>query len=316
MRPFKHGATGSRSLDQCIGDLPSDEFGFAAHRSSRLVHSQRTIKKSYERTQSRTVYHCRRAGSAERQNRQTIVTTNPHLEHSLQEKQIRAMRSKVLAVAFLLIAFAAAAHAQSAPVVASGDQRFHFTEKPGPDAVGLKVVEQYDFSRSYRSITDELGKPYQGERARPLQTLIWYPAQKSSGKPMTVGDYGDLLATETSFGRPELSPDWKQWLDSMKPTLKDSMWAVRNAPLLAGRFPVVIYAPSLSSMSWENADLCEYLASHGYVVVASPDMGATVTGYDQRPRRYRCAGAGHLVSDWVRADAAEYRDVGDCGGGV
>src|SRR6201986_3566350 len=28
-------------------------------------------------------------------------------------------------------------------------------------------------------------------------------------------------------------------------------------------------------MSWENADLCEYLASHGYVVIASPDMGAT-----------------------------------------
>jgi dienelactone hydrolase len=60
----------------------------------------------------------------------------------------------------------------------------------------------------------------------------------------------------------------------MKPTLKDSMWAVRDAPLLAGRFPVVIYAPSLSSMSWENADICEYLASHGYVVVASPSTGA------------------------------------------
>jgi tetratricopeptide (TPR) repeat protein len=38
---------------------------------------------------------------------------------------------------------------------------------------------------------------------------------------------------------------------------------------------VVIYAPSFSAMSWENADLCEYLASHGYVVIASPDMGAT-----------------------------------------
>jgi hypothetical protein len=121
-----------------------------------------------------------------------IVKTNLHLEYSLQEEQRRAMRSKVLVVAFLLIAPVIAAHAQSAPVVVSGDQRFHFTEKPGPDAVGLKVVEQYDFSRSYRSVTDELGKPYQGERARPLQTLIWYPAQKSSGKPMTVGDYGDL----------------------------------------------------------------------------------------------------------------------------
>jgi predicted negative regulator of RcsB-dependent stress response len=28
-------------------------------------------------------------------------------------------------------------------------------------------------------------------------------------------------------------------------------------------------------MSWENADLCEYLASYGYVVIASPDMGAS-----------------------------------------
>jgi dienelactone hydrolase/predicted negative regulator of RcsB-dependent stress response len=204
-----------------------------------------------------------------------IVTTNPYLEYPLQEERTHAMRLKVFAVAFLLIALVIDAHAQSAPVVVSGDQRFHFTEKPGPDAVGLKVVEQYDFSRSYRSVTDKLGKPYQGERARPLQTLIWYPAEKSSGKRMTVGDYGDLLATETSFGKPELSPDWKQWIDGMKPTLKDSMWAVPNAPLLEGRFPVVIYAPSLSSMSWENADLCEYLASHGYVVVASPDMGAT-----------------------------------------
>lgn len=182
------------------------------------------------------------------------------------------MRS-ILTVAFLMV-FVAAAHAQSAPVAASGDQRFHFTEKPGPHAVGLKVVEQYDFSRSYRSITDELGKPYPGERARPLQTLVWYPAQKSSAKPMTVGDYGALLAGETSFDKPDLSPDWKQWLDAMKPSLNDSMWAVRNAPLQAGKFPVVIYAPSFSSMSWENADLCEYLASHGYVVVASPDMGA------------------------------------------
>lgn len=189
------------------------------------------------------------------------------------------MRSKVLAATLLIVwvaaAFVAAGSAQNAPAVAAGDQRFHFIEKPGPDAVGLKVVEQYDFSRTYRPLTDEMGKPYLGERARPLQTLIWYPAQKSSAKAMTVGDYTDLLATETSFGKGELWSDWRSWIEGMKPTLKDSMWAVRDAPLLPGRFPVVIYAPSLSSMSWENADICEYLASHGYVVVASPSTGAT-----------------------------------------
>ncbi len=161
---------------------------------------------------------------------------------------------------------AAAALAQKEPL-------FQFAEKPGPHSVGLKVVEQYDYSRTYRRLTDDLGKPYQGERARPIQTLIWYPAEKSSGKPMTVGDYGDLMATETSFGKPKMTADAKEWIEGMKPTQAMPLWAIRDAPLANGRYPVVIYAPSYSAMSWENADLCEYLASHGYVVIASPDMG-------------------------------------------
>jgi len=37
----------------------------------------------------------------------------------------------------------------------------------------------------------------------------------------------------------------------------------------------VVYAPSDSSVSWKNADLCEYLASHGYVILASPSMGVS-----------------------------------------
>ena len=163
---------------------------------------------------------------------------------------------------------AVAALAQNAPL-------FQFTEKPGPHLVGLKVVEQYDYSRTYRSKTNDLGVPYQRERARPLQTLIWYPAEKSALKPMTVGDYGNLAAAETSFDKPTLSVDHKHWLDGIKPTLAMPMWAVHDAPPVSGRFPIVIYAPSFSAMSWENADLCEYLASHGYVVVASPDMGAS-----------------------------------------
>jgi tetratricopeptide (TPR) repeat protein len=165
----------------------------------------------------------------------------------------------------------------SVPIAASPQNPplFHFTEPPGPHQVGLKVVEQYDYSRTYRHTTDDLGKPYQGERARPLQTLIWYPAEKTTAKQMTVGDYGNLAATETSFGKPDMSDHNKEWLRAIKPTLAMSMWAVRDAPPVSERFPVVIYAPSFSAMSWENADLCEYLASHGYVVIASPDMGAS-----------------------------------------
>lgn len=35
---------------------------------------------------------------------------------------------------------------------------FHFTEQPGPHPVGLKVVEQYDESRIFRHLIDELGR--------------------------------------------------------------------------------------------------------------------------------------------------------------
>ena len=101
------------------------------------------------------------------------------------------MRSFVIPCrrAALLIALVAAARAQSAPVVASGDQRFHFTEKPGPYAVGLKVVEQYDFSRTFRSLTDELGKPYLGERARPRLGLpLFRGGQSRPGARSRVAD--------------------------------------------------------------------------------------------------------------------------------
>jgi hypothetical protein len=80
---------------------------------------------------------------------------------------------------------------------------FRLLEEPGPHAVGLKVVEQYDRERVFRSSADEAGKPIQGERARPLQTLVWYPAKKSNQRAMEIGDYLALMETETSFDKPE-----------------------------------------------------------------------------------------------------------------
>jgi dienelactone hydrolase len=147
------------------------------------------------------------------------------------------------------------------------------TQPPGPHAVGLKVVEQYDYSRVYRPPVDELGMRNQGERARPLQTLIWYPAKKTRAKAMTVADYCGLLTTETSFGKPKPAPHLRH---CDRPAAAAALWARKDAALEVGRFPVVIYAPSLSNVSFENADLCEYLASYGYVVIASPDMGVNI----------------------------------------
>jgi dienelactone hydrolase len=163
----------------------------------------------------------------------------------------------------------------STPAFAQDDSLFNFMEPPGPHSVGLRVFEQHDRSRTFRHATDELGHPYEGDPARPLQTLIWYPAQRNAGKPMRVSDYLDLLPAETHFDEPRMAGRAQEWRTGMRPTFETLLWAVRDAPLASGRFPIVIYAPSFSFMSWENADLCEYLASFGYVVIASPSLGAS-----------------------------------------
>ncbi|MDR3763675.1 MAG: dienelactone hydrolase [Acidobacteriota bacterium] len=140
----------------------------------------------------------------------------------------------------------------------------------GPHAVGLKVVYQYDYSRNFRFSTDVLGQPFLGERARPIQTLVWYPAQKADAKPMTVADYLHLVTSDARYEKLDAEKEEASLQKSMASTLADPMWAVRDAPLEAGRYPVIIYGPGMDDDAWENASLCEYLASYGYVVIASP----------------------------------------------
>jgi hypothetical protein len=182
------------------------------------------------------------------------------------------MEVPVIRKALILCAVIAAISCST--TLAQDAPHFQFTQPPGAYAVGLKVVEQYDTSRTWGPAVDILGKPAVGERARPLQTLIWYPAEKSSVAPMTVGDYFTLLETETSFGEPHLWVAWNDWKTGLAGAMKDPLWSVRDAKPVAGHFPIVIYAPSFGSMAWENVDLCEYLASNGYVVVAAGALGA------------------------------------------
>jgi pimeloyl-ACP methyl ester carboxylesterase len=172
------------------------------------------------------------------------------------------MGSRTLLAAFMIGAYgpATAATAPSSP--------FKFTEPPGDYAVGLRVVNQVDTSRHF-------GK----QRARELQTLVWYPAKPNTSPRVTVGDYVNLTLTEardsTVSPKGKKPENYTKWTSRIGASLGEALTASRDAKPARGQFPVVIYAASDSAVSWENADLCEYLASHGYVVVASPSMGAT-----------------------------------------
>ena len=90
---------------------------------------------------------------------------------------------------------------------------------------------------------------------------------------MTIGDYVALADREIHLDTPD--QEHNKWRTRLKSSFDISLWAVRDAKPVEVRYPVIIYAPSDSSIAWENADLCEYLASHGYVVLASPSMGAS-----------------------------------------
>jgi dienelactone hydrolase len=159
---------------------------------------------------------------------------------------------------------------ESASAQAGLSFQFQFTETPGPYAVGVKIVDQYDRSRDFQD------GPESSHGKRPLQTLVWYPAEESHGTSMTVGDYADLIKTETSFDKPSESGKPQAFVEAFtKGTTDRHMWAVREAVMKTGHFPVVIYAPSVNAPSTENIELCEYLASGGFVVIASPSMGAT-----------------------------------------
>jgi dienelactone hydrolase len=166
----------------------------------------------------------------------------------------------------------------NAVLAASDVSNFRFLNEPGPHPVGFRVVQQYDYSRTYEIHMDVAGKQETHEGSRPLQTLIWYPAQQTSSQRITYGAYLALLATEEQFSQmPSEAAETLREKETYYQADADPalpMWAIRDAPPDNRTFPLVLYAPSDNAPAFENADLCEYLASEGYVVIASPSVGA------------------------------------------
>lgn len=145
----------------------------------------------------------------------------------------------------------------------------------GPHAVGFTQLERSDASRPYRSARMLDGRPRGGERARPIVASIWYPAVASDAKPLTFGDYVDISARETRFGEAALfafgllqraTPEQRAQLRPLP------SHAVRDAKPAPGRFPLIIYSLGSAALAHVTP---EYLASHGYVVVQAPRLGAS-----------------------------------------
>lgn len=158
--------------------------------------------------------------------------------------------------------------------------------EPGDHAVGFRVLETYDQTRSFLDKRDYDGTLRSEERTRPVQIALWYPAQKGGGKTLRYEDYLALRARETSFdGEGDVSREeiLRAFAAQARMVGIDEEGALelvevpcaarRAAPPAPGRFPLVLYAPGFNGSSSQVAVLGEYLASHGYVVASSPSMG-------------------------------------------
>ncbi|MFC1726449.1 dienelactone hydrolase family protein [candidate division KSB1 bacterium] len=152
----------------------------------------------------------------------------------------------------------------------------------GKHAVGFISLNQYDHSRTYNPGKDVLGNQIKGEGFRPVQTLIWYPAEKDKEAENFLYEYYIYNFTNIENYIPiteSLKAQIREYL------LKDSDFkgdfagelalrtrAYKDAKPKKGNFPIIVYAPSWSHYAWQNSDMCEYLASHGYIVAASPSF--------------------------------------------
>lgn len=191
---------------------------------------------------------------------------------------------------------------------------FKFTAAYGTYPVGFKVVQLYDQSRSYRDGTDAItGETVPGPSERPVQALIWYPAA-AKGRPLIYDDYLDLAGNEDRFFLDKgqagaiAQSALREWtVNGATPAevtriRAEPVQATGDAPSAPGTFPLIVYAASDTSPAFENDVLCEYLASHGYVVIASPSHGAHVRymtdgriPYDLENTRAQAADIGFLI---------------------
>ncbi len=149
---------------------------------------------------------------------------------------------KTTLLTLLAILLGQSAHPQSSPLWGNLEA--------GQYQVGFNLITTVDDSRS----------------ARRIALFLWYPAQKTDVAPLRFRTYAD--DTDHIPIARGLSAD------RLEAILNTSTAAFPDAPPGKGKFPLIVFAQGLYYESpVTHAILCEYLASHGYVVATCPLVG-------------------------------------------
>jgi dienelactone hydrolase len=192
------------------------------------------------------------------------------------------MRNRYFAF-ILTLAAAVPGHAQSA---------FWGELRTGKFGVGYRSLYEADVARAYDS-DYAINGAAAPKKPRPIFLALWYPAAPDQSAAMVYRDYfrapsGESAATEFAQRLRKITRDMAAEFTLGKKfdlfteddraawdgLLATPVFATLDARPAAGRFPVVIYHPGLSGTFQEDSVACEYLASHGYVVVTSAFQSA------------------------------------------
>lgn len=159
---------------------------------------------------------------------------------------------------------------------------------PGPYSVGYRTLFRFDPTRTWR-LTRTSGQGFfsPDKTARPVRISVWYPAASAS-KPMRFADFlrlpapPDFAEADAALARRD-----RRILSTMVPPesfsklLETTTSATADAAAAPGRFPLILYSAGINAYTLSGAVMAEFLASHGYVVVAVPSLGPTDHQPDQ-----------------------------------
>lgn len=148
-------------------------------------------------------------------------------------------------------------------LTASGLGKNGAAKPPDPLSMGLFPVGVTTSVFVDTSRTDSFTK-----QPRTLVTEIWYPATDDARR-MPKNKYSDFI---TGGVTPEIDELVKKTYKMSAAEIDKIYWneAHRNASVRKGRFPLVVFSHGNGGSRNQNTFWCDYLASHGYIVV-SPD---------------------------------------------
>lgn len=151
--------------------------------------------------------------------------------------------------------------------------------EPGTFRTGFRLVSIQDISRFYPN-NDSAGLT-----PRTIRIYIWYPAVESEQTCMKLNDYIKLAVDD--FNIPKLEGQRKNIFDVLPVQLQKGVpsekinnllnkhtFAKRNIAPKTGKYPLIVFGQGLYYESpLSHFVMCEFLASHGYVVATCPLLG-------------------------------------------